>query len=136
MEQKQPIDISLADKGNRIAAAAIDLLVIPIIVGVVLGIMFVFLKPDQSIQVALMLGFNVAWLIIRDMGFAPGRIMIGIRLVKTDGTRVGFGTAIGRNIHLMLPFVLIIGFLVEFISLMATGQRVADRWAHTKVVKK
>jgi uncharacterized RDD family membrane protein YckC len=132
---EQPMDVKLASTGKRIAAAAIDLLLIPIVIGVVLGIILVATKADQSVQMVLMVGFNVAWMIVRDMGFAPGRMMVGIRLVKTDGGPVGFGTAIGRNIHLVIPLVLIIGYLVEFISLLATGHRVADVWAGTKVVE-
>lgn len=129
-------EVKRATKGKRFAAALVDLLLIPLVAGIVLGLLFVAVKADEAVRMIIMVAFNVAWLIIRDAVGSPGRAMVGIRLQKTDGTPVGVGTALARNIHLMIPLVLLVGYLVEFIALLATGERLADRWAHTIVVEK
>ena len=132
----QSHEAKLASKGKRCAAALVDILLVPIVIGVGLGILFVVTKADPSIQNWLFIGFTSVWLIIRDAIGSPGRAMVGILLKKTDGATIGLGTAIGRNIHLMIPFVSLLGFLVEFIALLSTGHRLADQWAHTVVVEK
>ena len=134
MEQSH--EAKLASKGKRCAAAIVDFLLVPIVTGVGLGLLFVAAKTDQSIQKWIFIGLATVWLIIRDAIGSPGRAMVGIILRKTDGSAVGLGTAIGRNIHLMIPFVSLLGFLVEFIALLSTGHRLADQWAHTVVVEK
>ena len=137
MEQTDEVIVETrASIGKRFAAAIVDLIVIPFVIGIIVGLMFAATKADQGLQMVILIGFNVGWLIFRDMVGSPGRAMVGIKLQKTDGSPVSFGTAISRNIHLMIPFVLLIGYLVELIALLSTGQRLADRWANTIVVEK
>jgi uncharacterized RDD family membrane protein YckC len=57
-----------------------------------------------------------------------------LRLVSLTGDRVTIGQAFIRNILLVIPFVLVIGYIVEIVALLVKGERVADGWAKTRVV--
>lgn len=121
-----------ASKGKRFAAGAIDLIVIPIVLGVVIGLLL-FAVPEGPRSLILIL-INVAWLVFRDTVFAPGRAMVGIKLVSLTGDKVTPVQALFRNVLLVVPFVLVIGYIVEIVMLASKGERLADRWAKTKVV--
>ncbi|OGW83687.1 MAG: hypothetical protein A2Z83_08535 [Omnitrophica bacterium GWA2_52_8] len=77
---------------------------------------------------------NIAWLIFRDMVYSPGRAMVGLKLTSLIGDKVSLGQAFIRNILLIIPFVLVIGYIVEIVSLLTKGERLADGWAKTRVV--
>lgn len=126
----------LASKGKRFAVAIIDFIFVPIVFGLAMGLIFFATKPEPRIQTVFMTVIIIAWTIFRDVYFSLGRAMVGIKLQKKDGGSVGFGTAIVRNIHLMIPFISILGLLVEFIALLSSGHRLSDQWAHTVVVDK
>jgi len=123
-----------ASKGKRFAAGVIDLILIPIVLGLVVGLLLVA-APDAVRSVILVL-VNVLWLIFRDAVFSPGRAMVGLRLISLKGDKVTIGQAVIRNILLVVPFVLVVGYIVEIVSLIAKGNRVADGWAKTQVVEK
>ena len=122
----------VASKGKRFAAGVIDLIIIPIILGVVVGLLLLAV-PDAVRSIILVI-VNIAWLIFRDAVYSPGRAMVGTKLVSLSGDKVSIGQAVIRNILLIIPFVLVIGYLVELIALIAKGERVADGWAKTRVV--
>jgi uncharacterized RDD family membrane protein YckC len=125
----------LASRGQRFVAGAIDLLLIPMVLGFIIGLFFLFFLPYQyDIQTIVQVLANAVWLTVRDRVFAPGRMFFQLKLVKLDGSRPSVGTSILRNIHLMIPLVQYIGYIMEIISLVVTGERVADKWAKTKVV--
>lgn len=124
-----------APKGKRFAAGAIDLIVIPIILGLLLGFLMVVLNiPEGGIRETLLILANIVWLLVRDTVYSPGRAMIGLKLVSLTGEKVTLPQAAIRNILLIIPFVLLIGYIVEIISLFSKGERVADSWAKTRVV--
>ncbi len=123
-----------ASKGKRFAAGVIDLILIPIVLGLVVGLLLVA-APDAVRSVILVL-VNVLWLIVRDAFFSPGRKMVGLRLISLKGDKVTIGQAVIRNILLVVPFVLVIGYIVEIVALVSKGARVADGWAKTQVVEK
>ena len=60
--------------------------------------------------------------------------MVGLKLVGADGGKVTLGQAFIRNILLMIPFVLVIGYIVEIIFIASKGHRLADTWAKTRIV--
>lgn len=122
-----------ASKGKRVAAALIDLLLIPLVIGMAWGFLCVALKLQTAMTVGSIL-LNAGWLVVRDAAFAPGRKMVNIQLVNLEGGAPTVGQAILRNIHLMIPFVLVLAYLVELIMLLSTGRRLADGWAKTMVV--
>ena len=68
----------------------------------------------------------------------PGKFTVGIRVRRLDGTRIGFGQSLGRNLARLidgLPYV--IPYIVGAIAIgrSATRQRLGDRWAGTVVLK-
>lgn len=123
---------AVASKGKRFAAGVVDLILIPIVLGVVAGLLL--LNAPQGIRNVLLILLNIAWMIFRDAVFSPGRKMVGTKLVSLTGGKVSVGQAFIRNILLIIPFVLVIGYIVEFIALLTKGERVADGWAKTRVV--
>jgi uncharacterized RDD family membrane protein YckC len=69
----------------------------------------------------------------------PGKLMVGIRVRKDTGGRIGFGQSLGRNAARLidgLPYVIpyLVGGLVVLGS--DTRQRLGDRWASTVVIAK
>ncbi|MFZ5801813.1 MAG: RDD family protein [Candidatus Omnitrophota bacterium] len=121
-----------ASKGKRFAAGVIDLILIPIVLGIVVGLIL-FAVPDILRSIILVL-VNIGWLIFRDVVYSPGRAMVGIKIVSLTGDKVTVVQAVIRNILLLVPFVLVIGYVVELIALLAKGGRIADGWAKTTVV--
>ena len=123
---------ALAPKGRRFAAGVIDLVIIPILLGVIVGL-FLVAVPEGARSVILVV-VNIIWLIFRDSVYSPGRAMVGTKLFSLSGGKVALGQAVMRNILLIIPFVLVVGYIVELIALIAKGERVADKWAKTRVV--
>ena len=122
-----------ASKGKRFAAGVVDLILIPIVLGVVAGLLL--LRAPEGIRNVLLILLNIAWLIVRDAVFSPGRKMVGTKLVSLSGDKVSMGQAFIRNVLLVIPFVLVVGYIVEVVSLLVKGERVADGWAKTRVVE-
>ena len=119
-------------KGKRVISALVDLLAIPILLGIVAGL--VLLAVPEAIRNVLLILINIGWLLVRDAVFSPGRKMVGLRLASLTGAKVTIGQAFIRNILLMIPFVLVVGYIIEIIFVLAKGNRLADSWAHTRVV--
>ena len=123
---------SEVSKGKRVISDLVDLLAVPILLGVVAGL--VLLAVPEGIRNVLLIALNIGWLLFRDTVFSPGRKMVGLKLAGIDGGKVSLGQAFIRNILLMVPFILEIGYIVELIFVLAKGHRLADGWAKTHVV--
>ena len=121
-----------APKGRRFASSAIDLILIPIVLGIVIGLLM--LSVPEGPRSLILILVNVAWLIFRDLVYSPGRAMVGLKLISLKGDKVTLPQAFLRNVLLIFPFVLVIGYLVELIALFVKGERVEDAWAKTRVV--
>lgn len=121
-----------APKGRRFAAGVIDLIIIPIVLGLILGL--ILLNVPEGIRSAILVLVNIAWLIVRDAVYSPGRAMVGLKLISLDGAKVTIIQSLLRNVLLIIPFVLVVGYIVEIVSLIVKGDRVADQWAKTRVV--
>ncbi len=121
-----------APKGRRFAAGVIDLIIIPIVLGLILGL--ILLNVPEGIRSAILVIVNIAWLIVRDAVYSPGRAMVGLKLISLDGSKVTLVQSLLRNVLLIIPFVLVVGYIVEIVALIVKGDRVADQWAKTKVV--
>lgn len=121
-----------APKGRRAASAIIDLILIPVALGVLAGLLLIRV-PDAIRNVSLIV-VNIAWLLFRDTVFSPGRKMVGLKLVNYSGEKATLGQAFIRNILIVVPFVLVIGYILELIFVLAKGNRLADGWAKTRVV--
>jgi uncharacterized RDD family membrane protein YckC len=122
-----------ASKGKRFAAGLIDLVVIPIVLGVVIGLVLLA-APDMVRSIVLVI-VNIIWLVFRDAVFSPGRAMVKIKIVSLTGEKVTWLQALVRNILLIIPFVLVVGYIVEIVMLIVKGHRLADNWAKTQVVE-
>ena len=123
---------STAPKGRRFAAGVIDLIIVPIVLGLLLGLLL--LGVPNGVRSVILVVVNVAWLIFRDAVYSPGRAMVGLKLTSLSGDKVTLAQAFIRNILLIIPFVLVIGYIVEIIALLTKGDRVADNWAKTRIV--
>lgn len=122
-----------ASKGKRFAAGLIDLVVIPIVLGIVIGLVLLA-APDMVRSVVLVL-VNIIWLVFRDAVYSPGRAMVKVKIVSLTGAKVTWLQAVIRNILLIIPFVLVVGYIVEIVMLIVKGHRLADNWAKTQVVE-
>ena len=122
----------VAPKGKRILSDLFDLIFIPIVLGVIAGI--VLMSASDIVRGIVMVVFNVGWLVFRDAVFAPGRALTGLKLVSLDGAKITPMQAVIRNILLIIPVVLLIGYIVEIISVLSKDERLGDRWAKTRVV--
>ena len=123
----------IAPKGKRVAAAVIDLIIIPILLGIIVGVLL--LAAPDGVRNTLLILVNIAWMIFRDAVVSPGRKMVGTKIISLEGDgKVTVGQAFIRNILLIIPFVLVIGYIVEIIFLLTKGERLADGWAKTRVV--
>lgn len=120
-----------APKGKRFAVAVIDLVLVPIVIGIVAGL--ILMAVPEGIRNILLVGVNVGWLIFRDLVYSPGRKMVGLKLVSLSGEKVTFVQALVRNLLLIVPFVLVIGYLVEILMIAIKNDRLADGWAKTRV---
>ena len=122
-----------ASKGKRFAAGLIDLVIIPIVLGVVIGLVLLA-APDVVRSIVLVL-VNIIWLVFRDAVYSPGRAMIKVKIVSLTGEKVTPLQALTRNVLLIIPFVLVAGYIVEIVMLLTKGHRLADNWAKTQVVE-
>jgi uncharacterized RDD family membrane protein YckC len=122
-----------ASKGKRFAAGLIDLVVIPIVLGIVIGLVLLA-APDMVRSIVLVI-VNIIWLVFRDAVYSPGRAMVKIKIVSLTGEKVTAVQALIRNILLIVPFVLVVGYILEIVMLLVKGHRLADGWAKTQVVE-
>ena len=122
-----------ASKGKRFAAGLIDLVVIPIVLGIVIGLVLLA-APDMVRSIVLVL-VNFIWLVFRDAVYSPGRAMVKVKIVSLTGEKVTWLQALIRNILLIFPFVLVVGYIIEIVMVIWKGHRLADNWAKTQVVE-
>ncbi|MBN1493869.1 MAG: RDD family protein [Candidatus Omnitrophica bacterium] len=124
-----------ATLGARFLAALFDLVIIPIILGIMFGLLFFAAAP--ALRNIVLIFVNIAWTCLRDIagGAGPGKRMAGLKVVTTDGGQPSVGQYILRNILLWVPFVLLIGFIIETVMIFIVKKdRLGDRWAKCKVV--
>jgi uncharacterized RDD family membrane protein YckC len=126
-----------APVGKRIVAGLIDFVVAPVVIGIVLGLLFVVLGNaiPESVRSIILILANIIWLIVRDTVFAPGRLIMKLKLVSLSSDKVSLGQAVLRNILLIIPVVLIVGYILELVWVCVKGNRLADSWAKTQVVE-
>lgn len=125
--------VSPVPKGRRFAAGLIDLFIIPIVLGILIGL--ALFSVSEGIRSVILVLVNIGWLVFRDMVYSPGRAMVGIKLVSLTGSKVTVTQALIRNILLIIPFILIVGYVIEIIMIATKGNRLADSWAKTQVVQ-
>lgn len=118
--------------GRRFAAAFIDLFIIPIALGILIGLMILNV-PDVARSIILV-SVNIAWLIFRDVVYSPGRAMVGLKLESLTGAKISVKQALLRNVLIMIPIILVFGYIVEIVALFVKKERIGDGFAKTRVV--
>ena len=130
-EQRQEPDWELASYGQRVGAWAMDfvgsvltkfllvIVVIALLLRVILsGLGSVFDFPDWPITglvvIAVIMGIGIGyivwWLIALRQGQTPGKQIVGIRVIKDDGSPSGWGYTFLREF--VIKFLLL-GFLFQ-----------------------
>ncbi|OGX05601.1 MAG: hypothetical protein A3G87_00555 [Omnitrophica bacterium RIFCSPLOWO2_12_FULL_50_11] len=107
----QPQEHQPAPKGRRFASVLIDLLVIPIVLGVIAGVSLWAVRDD--IRNGILIAINIGWLLFRDLVFSPGRKMVGLKLKSTVGDRVTLLQVVVRNLTIAAPIALSTGYPCE-----------------------
>jgi uncharacterized RDD family membrane protein YckC len=132
--------------GRRVAAALIDgivVFVLLVLVGIVTGdaeasgdYFSVQLEGIEALVWALLaLGYYIAT--EAQWGRTAGKRVLGIRVVRLDGSTAGAGPVVTRNV-LRIIDILPILYLVGFIVMVTIGrgrQRIGDFAARTAVVR-
>ncbi|MEM9719651.1 MAG: RDD family protein [Bacteroidota bacterium] len=117
---------AVANKGERIVAAIIDILLA--------GVLSALIR--NPIAWALSTGY----LLTRDAlpfleGQSVGKKLLNLRAVKRDGTSLNndWGSSIVRNITLVIPVMPLVELFVYLVS--DKQERLGDQFAQTKVIK-
>jgi len=144
----------LADLGSRIIAGIVDY----VIIGIIAAVLSIFLLAPMMVAApwSMMSGFSWGWFggmfgVVAVMwllwliyftyfegtsGQTIGKKLVNIRVMKVNGSRCDFGSALVRNILRIidhLPFLYILGIIL--IAATEKRQRLGDMLASTIVVK-
>lgn len=92
--------------------------------------------PPFLLNVAIWIGYFTLFEAL--LGATPGKLAVGIRVVRSDGSKLDAGSALLRNVLRVvdaIPFV--IPYLVAAVAVWnsPTRQRVGDRFARTVVIQ-
>ena len=129
--------LEIASVRQRISAGLVDA-VIGILIGVVGGALGSVIGGAAGwlLVSVLVIAYVVVYLwLVSTRGQSPGKMAIGIKIVKTDGSSVGFEGALIREIIGKLVSSLI--FFLGYIWILFDGKRQGwhDKIAGTYVVK-
>ena len=86
----------------------------------------------------LIIGYIIWWLIVLGRGQTPGKQLLGIRAVKRDGERSGWGNTFIREVVKTVAHSFVIGFFADVILLLMDDDEhrsLSDRVANTVVVR-
>ncbi len=140
--EEEMIALEIASAGQRLGAWVVDFAIwVTSIVIAVISVLFLeeFVQWRPSIELTVQLiwvGYPVVTLaLIAIRGQSLGKMAVGIKIVKTDGTPVGLGTAFLREIlgKLVSAIVIYIGFIWLLFDDKRQGWH--DKIASTYVVK-
>ena len=114
-----------APKGRRFAAGVIDLIIVPIVLGVLMGLLL--LSVPEIVRNVILILVNIAWLIFRDAVYSPGRAMVGLKLVSLTGEKPTLAQAFIRNVLIIIPFALTTGYPCEMAKIFLNGSLIGRR---------
>lgn len=135
-------------KTKRLLAATIDLVILPMVVGGTIGILLAVNDVDNKTRTEILQNINFFYYLIfcRDFVYSPGRHLFKLDLIDSktkskicfykNNVFLNLWKSLLRNIGLVIPFVLVIGYFVEIIMVISKGHRLADTWAGVEVVEK
>lgn len=132
--------------GRRFLAVLIDLVILGVI-DYVISLAFGGVRTEGGSVSASLTGFPALivatipafYYVVLEavMGGTLGKMLLGIRIVTVDGSRIGWGASIIRNLLRIidgLPFAYLLGAILIWTS--PHKQRLGDRLAHTIVVRR
>ncbi len=128
--------LELASRGQRFLAFLVDF-VISLIVGVV-GFVIGSAVGDAGQTLNSVFGL-IYWIIVLIMvatrGQSPGKIVIGIKIVKTDGVSIGIGRTLVREVigKIISAIIILLGYI--WILFDSKNQGWHDKISDTMVVK-
>ncbi|MFP8955967.1 RDD family protein [Natrialbaceae archaeon A-CW3] len=124
--------------GQRLLAFVLDSIILSMI-AIVVFVPFALLG-DAGFFLGTMVIFAIsivyAFLLEGLYGYTPGKQLMGLVVVKSDGSNCTVGASVVRNLLLIidqLPFAYLIGLALLFVT--EDTQRVGDLVADTVVVK-
>jgi uncharacterized RDD family membrane protein YckC len=130
----------------RVLAYLIDsiiLWVVTYIIGFIIGIVFAIVSPGGSIQPVQVFAQVIASLVSlfyfiwmeASFGGTLGKLALGLRVRKPDGSRIGWKEALIRNLILIVEGLTIYIVTIITINNSPLRQRWGDRVAGTVVIK-
>lgn len=136
------LELTLAGVGSRFASAIVDFAIQLALLGA-LGVVFLVAGAGGGAGVGaftllsflLFAGYDILFEVLAS-GRTPGKRLNGLRVVRSDGSPVGFLTSAVRN-SLRLVDILPGSYLVGIVAILATrrNQRLGDLAADTLVVR-
>jgi uncharacterized RDD family membrane protein YckC len=138
----------LGDLGSRIAAGIVDYIIIGVVTGILALLFFPVLVITRPRMIGGFRGFFgilvvmwLLWLIYftyfeGTTGQTIGKKLVHIKVIKEEGSKCDFGSALVRNILRIvdhLPFLYILGIIL--ITTTDKKQRLGDMLGKTIVVK-
>jgi uncharacterized RDD family membrane protein YckC len=141
-----PAQVQYVGVGRRFFADLVDGLLLGIVIGVIGALSGHAQASAGNVSVSLigtpaMLAFVISFLYLivleATLGATLGKLLLGIRVVKEDGSPIGWGASIVRNLLRIidaLPTAYILGAILIWTS--PRKQRLGDRVAHTVVVRR
>lgn len=121
-------DYQLADIGTRAAAWLID----GVILFIIDSTMFLS-RWETGMSLGAVISLAYFWLFLtRNKGQTPGKMLMKIRVIKTDGSAISDSDALIRYIGTLINFICLFGWFWAFIDPNRQGWH--DKLAQTYVV--
>jgi uncharacterized RDD family membrane protein YckC len=125
--------IQMASIGSRFIALVID----GVLLGAVTSALYPILGSFREVEGLLTFAFTIFYqwyFLTKYQGQTPGKMLLGIRVVKTDGRALSSIDAIARTLGYTLNWILLgLGWLLAFWD--SNHQGLHDHIAGTHVVK-
>lgn len=125
----------LSGNATRLLALLIDGILIGM-VGGFFGLNLSVVNGLESGAISLLFGALYQWYFLtRHDGQTPGKMLMGIQVIKTDGTKISDADAVIRYVGYVISYtVVLIGFIWAFFD--PKNQTWHDKLANTYVIRK
>lgn len=136
MDKPYPLQVRMASVTARGGAWLIDIVasfIVAAIVSAAVGVV------SDALAVVLFLLILVGWYVVSEAvwGQTPGKRLVGVKVVDTNGNEISAGTATLRNITKIVGGSSLLFILVGVVLIADSrdNQRLGDRLAETLVVQ-
>jgi len=144
------LEVTLAGLGSRTGACFVDSLIISaalVVLLIAVSMLGAFAEPTSNDLYILILGFGALASLVLLIGYfllfeslnggrTPGKAAFGIRVMKMDGSPLGFGAVAIRNLVRLVDFLPAF-YAVGLIAIVTSrnNQRIGDLAAGTVVIR-